>query len=211
MLRPSTFLAFAVFSVSALAVAQPARRTTLQPDARPDHPDHVELYGTFNLTHVDTVPNGPVSSSITSKGLGLGLNVNVYHHSPLTIGIGFGLAYVPETNNSPTATDAGRADTEMLTTTLGIHLRNTALRPYAQIAMVGNLHATPLYLPSSGAVTGTSWRAFEFVGGADYPLARHFSLRLVEIGIGDGTKLPKPTSVPDTVFFTLNSGVMVHF
>jgi hypothetical protein len=203
------------FALLCVAAVPCARSQDRQPN-----PDTFLLYGTFALTHVSSAPNdggtdAADTSSITSKGAGIGVTFNVHRFSAVALGLDLRLAYVPQGASSVQDTDSGKTNYESLGIKGTFHFHHSRFVPYVEVS-AGGLRANAA--TSSGDNVSSTWSMFEYVGGIDYPLARHLSLRLIEIGGGGGTPTnsadnPKNPSVPEpkTNLFTLNSGLVLCF
>ncbi len=179
------------------------------------HAQAIAIYGTFSPAHLSNIATGAVYSatgyneataSYVSYGVGGGITANFIPVGPVRLGIDLRGSTKPGTSG---------ADSAMVGIKLGIHPPVLRIKPYGEFA-VGYLasRTTNLSTPSGqttgsiGGIFNNQYGVFEVIGGVDYPLLGPLDWRIVEIGGGKGL-VKFGTNNP--TFFTLNTGLVVHF
>ena len=188
----SSLRLLALFSV--LAIAVPHARAQL-----------VELYGTFSPVHIANAATGAnATTSFWSPGFGGGATFDVVPVGPLHLGVDVRAS--GSTGNSTST--LGLAGLK-----LSAHIPLFKLRPYVQGSggYLGTKVPVLNNVPAGASLTA-HYAAYEILGGIDDPVAPFISLRLIEIGGGQGRYLTgSPGTGGNVSLFTINTGVVVHF
>ena len=170
----------------------------------------VALYVTSSSAHLGNVETGvsPGSGnqeqydSFWTSGIGGGVTLNFLPLGPVSVGLDLRGSTRPGTKG---------ADTAMGGIRLGIHPPVLPVKPYIQVSAgylaTRTVNVTPAL---AGSTFNNKYLAWEILGGIDYPLAHFVDFRVIELGGGTGVAvLGGPGS--NTSFFTVNTGLVVHF
>lgn len=200
-------------AVLALAVALPLAA----------HAQALSIYGTFSDVRPSNVETGVTVartgstynySSFSVAGFGGGVTFGLLSAGPVRLGLDLRGSTRPGTTG---------ADTAFAGLKLGLKLPVIHLKPYLQASGGYLATRTPnssVYQTDPGpafpATFTNQYAAYEILGGVDLPVVHFVDLRLVEVGGGQGyntgiTGLFSTAGTSNMSFYTINSGVVVHF
>ena len=169
----------------------------------------LSVYGTFSPLHASNVETGINTAnqeqyaSFFTPAFGGGVTLGLLSAGPVHLGLDL---------RGSTRRGTTGADTALFGLRVGFKPPLIPLKPYVQ-GSVGYLATrTPnVSSGSSGSTTFTNqYAAYEVMGGVDYRFARFIDLRLLEVGVGQGLDILGNANSKAT-FFTINTGVVVHF
>jgi hypothetical protein len=173
-------------------------------------------YVTLSPSHLSNIQTGAVYSvsggyinqttSYTTVGVGGGITANFLPIGPIRLGFDLRGSTRPGTSG---------VDSALIGVKLGVHPPGLRLHPYIQ-ASVGYLasRTTNVSTPpgqtsgQAGGTFGNQYAVYEILGGIDYPLVGPLDFRVVEIGGGSGIA---NFGSYNPAFFTVNTGLVVHF
>lgn len=176
------------------------------------HSQAVEVYGTFTELHATNVPGSgsacPVSepsctytapfAHVNGLGPAGGITFNFVNAPSIQFGLDF--------RGSKELTKNG-GDTGFIGLKLAGQPHVTRVSLYLEGAL-GFLRTTE----SSGAsatADNTNYFGVEVVGGVDYPLTRHFDVRILEAGVGHAVSYNYAGTKP--TFVTASTGLVYRF
>jgi hypothetical protein len=161
----------------------------------------VSVYVTSSSARFSNSPTGiqGQTTSFWTSGVGGGLTFNVVPVGPVRVGVDIRGSTRPGTNG---------ADTAMGGVRLGIKPPLLAIKPYLQAS--GGYVATRSRALGGGTLEN-QYVAWEVLGGLDFPLVPFFDLRLIEVGGGNGYRMPGTSGTPNVSLFTVNTGLVFHF
>jgi hypothetical protein len=174
------------------------------------HAQGVELYGTFTDVHGNNVaqygsacpvfgpcPYSPTETGVNGLGPGLGMTLNFIRTPGVNLGFDFRGSKHVNTNG---------ADTGLVGLKLSIKPPILHITTYIQ-GSFGYL-GTSVTKASQSADT-SHYGAAEILGGVDYPILAHFSIRVLELGVGRALDRLYNSTRP--TFVTASSGIVYHF
>ena len=187
------------------------------------HAQVLEAYATFSPTHASNIETGSVFTgtgyteqytSFFVPAIGGGVTLNFLQLGPVKLGFDLRGSTKPGTNG---------IDTALLGFKLAVKPPLLPIKPYVQVSggYVATRTGNVSTLTNGAAVTtigGTftnQYAAFEGMAGVDYHLLPFVNLRLLEVGVGkgynSGISFGAANVSQNLTFFTLNTGVVLHF
>jgi hypothetical protein len=181
------------------------------------HAQAIAIYGTFSPAHLSNVQTGAVytatqgyvnqTTSYWAPGFGGGVTFNVLPRGLIRVGLDLRGSSKPGTSG---------VDSALVGVKVAVHPPVLHIKPYGQVSL-GYLDSRTINVTTAagstnssntvGGTFGNQYAAFEAMGGIDYPLLGPLDVRIFELGVGRGFGF---TSTNPT-FFTINSGLVLHF
>jgi hypothetical protein len=173
------------------------------------HAQIAEVYGGFTAPHFSQITTGytgsqPNYASYTPYGFWLGANLRVLPVPIVRLSIDARGYFRSGIQNS--------FDSGLFGLNGQLKLPHFKLKPYIEAAAgYAATHAKNTSDASSGKQTTDGaftehYPVYEILGGVDYPIIPFVDWRVIDIGGGSSF-----TSSPNTSFYTVSTGVMVHF
>ncbi len=186
---------------------------TLDPSAQAQL---IEAYATFSPTHAGNVQTGTLLNGSTyqnqytsffAPAIGGGITLNVLPLGPIRIGLDL---------RGSTKSGTTGIDTALAGIKLAIKPPLLPIKPYVQVS--GGYVATRtanLTAGTAGATFGNQYAAVEGLAGVDYHFLPFLNLRLIEFGYGkgfnSGISFGSTSTQNDLNFYTINTGLVLHF